>query len=157
MGITVTHITALDVANYFLFKANDDGDLITNLKMQKLLYYAQAWHLVNFDAPLFKETIRAWALGPVVKEVYDKLKEFGASPIKYESTGKETAVFSKKQVDYLNEFYDVFFELSAHDLVNMTHNETPWKEAFKYKRNISRESMKEFYTQMLEDKRGSKK
>lgn len=152
---TKTDISALDVTNYFLYKTNADGDLVTNLKIQKLLYYAQAWHLVNFDAPLFKETIRAWALGPVVKEVYDKFKKFGASPIKYNSTEKEAAIFSKEQINYLNEFYDVFFEFSAHELVNMTHNETPWKEAFKHKRNISREAMKKFYTQMLEDQSGS--
>jgi uncharacterized phage-associated protein len=150
-------ISALDVAKYFLYKANKDGDLVTNLKMQKLLYYAQAWHLVNFDGqPLFRETIRAWAFGPVVKEVYDKYKKFGASPIKHTSTEKEAAIFSKEQIKYLDDFYDVFFKFSAHELVNMTHNEAPWKEAYKGNGNISRQSMKQFYSRMLHANNGKK-
>lgn len=149
MKVVISDISALDVARYFLYKSNTEGDLITNLKMQKLLYYAQAWYLVNHDKPLFRETIRAWALGPVIREVYDEFKRFGASYIVYETTGKEKAPFSKTQLQYLDEFYDVFFKFTAHELVNMTHNEKPWKVAFKNGTNISRQSMKQYYTDML--------
>jgi uncharacterized phage-associated protein len=54
-----TPVKAIDVAKYFLNWANNKGDLITNLKMQKLLYYAQAWYLVNFKKPLFSDPIEA--------------------------------------------------------------------------------------------------
>jgi len=146
-------ISALDVAKYFLFKANSEGDLITNLKMQKLLYYAQAWYLVNFNAPLFKETIKAWALGPVIREVYNEFKIFGASPIEYKHTGKEVKIFTEEQRNYLNEFYDVFFKFNAHELVNMTHNEKPWMDAYKNKTDISRQSMKSYYSSVLKASR----
>ena len=135
-----TNLSALDVAKYFLCKAHQEGDLITHLKLQKLLYYAQAWYLVNYDSPLFKEPIRPWTLGPVVKEIYDKFKDFGAKPIDYKPTGKESNIFSEKQKHYLDEFYDIFFKFTAHELVNMSHNESPWKDAFeKRKIEISHE------------------
>jgi len=147
-------VSALDVAKYFLCKANTDGDLISNLKMQKLLYYAQAWHLVNFDEVLFHEAIRPWKLGPVVREVYNEFKKFESSPIVYKSNGSEGDPFSDIQTNYLNEFYDVFIKFSAHELVNMSHNETPWRDAFEKGRSeISLISMKEYYTLLLEKHR----
>lgn len=146
-----TNISALDVAKYFLQKANNDGDLITNLKIQKLLFYAQAWHLVNFNVPLFKEEIEAWNLGPVIREVYDAFRVYGATPIKYEETGRETEVFTDEQKNYLDEFYDIFSKFSAHELVNMSHSEPPWKEGVKaWHKVISPESMKKYYSSLIE-------
>jgi uncharacterized phage-associated protein len=150
-SILNTKISALDVAKYFLSKANREGDWVTNLKMQKLLYYAQAWYLVNYNAPLFKEPIRPWALGPVIKEVYDEFKNFGSAPIDYKSTGQESNIFSKKQKQFLDEFYDIFFKFTAHELVNMSHNESPWKDAFEKRSNeISLDEIKRYYTHLLE-------
>lgn len=150
-------ISALDVAKYFLSIANSEGDLISNLKLQKLLYYAQAWYLVNYDKPLFKEAIQPWELGPVIREVYSKFKKFKSSPIVYKSTGREAGVFTDKQLNYLNEFYDVFSKFTAHELVNMTHNELPWKEAFeKNMEEIPLEIMKEHYAKFLKESRDAK-
>lgn len=145
-----TPISALQVAKYFLAKANREGDLITNLKLQKLLYYAQAWYLVNYSKPLFREKIRPWALGPVVREVYSEFRNFEASFIIYKTTGKESNVFSDNQINYLNEFYDVFFKFTAHELVNMSHNESPWKNAYAQKdAEISQNAMRDYYRQTL--------
>lgn len=145
-----TQIKAIDVAKYFLNKANQEGDLITNLKMQKLLYYAQAWYLVNFNTPLFKEAIAPWQLGPVVEDVYHEFKKFKSGPIVYKTTGEESKIFTKKQLQYLDEFCDAFLKFSAHELVNMSHNETPWKDAFANSEiEISHNAMKQYYTQIL--------
>lgn len=80
--------SALDIAkwflNYNLFLRNvdnEDTDDISNLKLQKLLYYAQGCYLAMYDAPLFKEDIVAWAHGPVVREVYDEYKAYGSGGI----------------------------------------------------------------------------
>jgi len=143
--------TALDVAKYILSIANKDGDFISNLKLQKLLYYAQAWYLVNYEMTLFNEPIEAWELGPVVKSVYSEFKKFKASPIKYKSTNNEDKVFTKDQICYLNEFYDVFSKFTAHELVNMTHNDYPWKKAFQDKRDISPNEMKKYYSNILKE------
>jgi uncharacterized phage-associated protein len=118
--------------------------------MQKLLYYAQAWYLVNFKLPLFGEAIKAWNLGPVIKEIYDAFKKYGASPIKYEVTSREPEVFTNEQINYLDEFYDVFIKLSAHELVNMSHNELPWREALKTAhKTISLDSMERYYNSLV--------
>lgn len=61
-------IQPIDVANFFLSAMDDDaGDLISNLKIQKLVYYAQGVHLAMFDTTLFDEEILAWEHGPVAK------------------------------------------------------------------------------------------
>lgn len=142
---------SLDVANLFIQWANNEGDLITNLKMQKLLYYAQAWHLVYFNEPLFKETVEAWGWGPVIPEAYQEFKKFGYNPIQYEGNGKEEQKFSKKQLGFLHSLYDNFINYSAHELVNITHNESPWKDAFAKgsSTEISHTSMKDFYSKLL--------
>ena len=97
-------VRALDVANLFLHWANTAGDLISNLKMQKLLYYAQAWHLVNFRQRLFSDPIEAWDLGPVIRSVYSKYRKHGYGPISYKGTCHEEDVFSSGQIEFLKEF-----------------------------------------------------
>jgi uncharacterized phage-associated protein len=142
--------TANDVANIFLSWANDDGDLITNLKLQKLIYYAQAWHLVHFDKPLFNDVIEAWEFGPVIPDTYHQFKKFGYSAIKYKKTGDEKKVFTKNQLSYLIDVYDTFIKYSAHELVNMTHNEKPWRKAYNSAdKTISLKLMKEYYSKLL--------
>ena len=144
---------AINVAKFFLYNANQDGEIITNLKMQKLLYYAQAWYLVNFGKPLFDDEILAWNLGPVVRSVYDEYKEFRHTPIIYEDeSGEILKKFQNKEdVKFLKEFYEKFICFSAHDLVNMTHNEEPWKKAYKtISQIIEPEVMKDYYTKLYE-------
>lgn len=152
-------VTSLKVANLFLCWANREGDLITNLRMQKLLYYAQAWHLVYFRNALFNETIEAWELGPVVPEAYREFKKFGYTSIKYREDGEEQKPFSSKQLEYLKSCYDTFMKFSAHELVNMTHNESPWANAYANAKStvIEHKSMQEFYSRMLTQKQKSEK
>lgn len=147
-------VTSIDVAKLFLSWANQEGDLITNLKMQKLLYYAQAWHLVHFNKPLFNDSIKAWSFGPVVLESYHSFKKFKHSPIRYEENGKETKVFDKNQLEFLQECYGVFVKFSAHQLVNIVHNEAPWKDVYEEGRSneIGHKAMKDYYTKFLDKK-----
>lgn len=73
---------AIDVARYFLALADEEaGDLVSNLKLQKLLYYAQGFHLAMTGRPLFDEPIQAWMHGPVVPAVYHAFKVYGSGPI----------------------------------------------------------------------------
>ena len=75
-------ITCFDVADYFLSLVDEDsGDSISNLKLQKLVYYAQGLHLACFDRPLFNEDIQAWAHGPVIPELYYKYREYASDPL----------------------------------------------------------------------------
>jgi uncharacterized phage-associated protein len=73
--------SAEDVARYFLLRVLEDGDYITNLKMQKLVYYAYGWTLVKHGQRLFDDPIQAWPSGPVVPALYALLSRYGSTPI----------------------------------------------------------------------------
>lgn len=88
---------AYDVAKYILYIAYRNGDVITNLKMQKLLYYAQAWYMVNNKSELlFEDEIQAWRFGPVVPAVYEKMKRFKFNPISMRLSEKDFDLLNKK-------------------------------------------------------------
>ena len=133
---TDTKITALDVAAYFLHKADADdaGDLISNLKLQKLLYYAQGSFLAVQKQPLFEDEIQAWFHGPVVPAVYDVYKQHKDQPILAPSEYDVSfSKFNDEQLELLEEVYTVFAQYSAWRLRDMTHQETPWQE---HERNV---------------------
>ena len=75
-------LTCHDVANYFLALVDEDaGDTISNMKLQKLVYYAQGFYLALYGKPLFPERIEAWDQGPVIPELYRRFEKFGAKAI----------------------------------------------------------------------------
>ena len=117
---------AIDIAKYFVSLSDSEaGDTISNLKVQKLLYYAQGFSLVILDKPLFDEEILAWNHGPVVASVYHELKRFGSSEISFEDCSVELDEADKQ---LLNDVYEVYGQFSAWKLKDMTHNEAPWIE-----------------------------
>lgn len=142
-------LSAKDVAEYFLSLVEEDvGDSISNLKLQKLIYYAQGFHLAVSDTPLFDEPIEAWAHGPVVTDLYHEYKEYGSDRIP-KPTDLDFDKYDKDVRELLDEVYDVFGQYSAWKLRNMTHDEPPWKD---YQGQIIPESaMKEYFTSQLID------
>ena len=123
-------LTCHDVANYFLARAradDDAGEAISNLKMQKLVYYAQGAALAIFDKPLFAEPIEAWTHGPVVPVLYQRFKAFGSGPIEFDEQ-VDLAKYDKETREILDEVYDFFGQYSGWKLRNMTHQEPPWIE-----------------------------
>ena len=73
---------ANDIAKYFIVLAEKEyEDPLTNMKIQKMLYYAQGFHLALFNIPLFEDKIEAWRLGPVIPDVYQKYKGLGSKSI----------------------------------------------------------------------------
>ena len=122
-------IPALEVARYFLSLTDEEaGDLISNLKLQKLLYYAQGFHLAIFREHLFPEPIEAWAHGPVVTDVYHQYKEYGSEPIPTEDV--DFSLFDADEKEFLNEIYCEFGQFSAWKLRAITHDEPPWADAY---------------------------
>ena len=69
------------VANWLLKKSWDENKPITQMKIQKLLYFAHGWHLALLDKPMMDEVVQAWKFGPVFESVYHTFKYFGAAPI----------------------------------------------------------------------------
>lgn len=149
--MSLSQITALNVAHLFLKWANDDGDLLSNLKLLKLLYYAVAWHYVYLDAPLFQERIEAWSYGPVVPEIYHAFKLFNQKPIIVSDNQNIETLFSDDQIEFLKSVYSHYVRFSANELVNMTHNEDPWKKTYVENENrvIPAELMKSYYSSLI--------
>ena len=138
----------IQIANLIIRKAVERGDLITNLKLQKLLYYEQGYHLACFNKPLFSEEVLAWQYGPVIREAYDAFKSFGDSSL--EPQGSSFVFANKEEESLFNEVFDAYNRFSASGLVELTHQETPWKAA-KVATNsvITKESMKEFFKKKI--------
>lgn len=120
-------LSAREVADYILSLQEDleEGDAITNLKLQKLMYYAQGFHLAVFDKPLFPEKIYKWTHGPVVEDLYHEIKQYGSGPIPI-SSDLDFSKFSEKVKELLAEIQNVFGQFSAWKLRNMTHQEPPF-------------------------------
>jgi uncharacterized phage-associated protein len=124
MSIAV-QLRASDIADYFLCLANETGSFVSNLKLQKLVYYAQAWHLALYDRPLFEEDFQAWVHGPVIPELFEKYQRFGWKPISEEVHPD----LPRPIVKHLEEVADEYFSCDAYLLERMTHAEAPWQLA----------------------------
>jgi uncharacterized phage-associated protein len=125
--------TAEQIANWFLaynrqFEATCDGELLSNMKLQKLLYYAQGSFLALEGHPLFSDDIEAWTHGPVVPSVYRKYSFAGSNGIDISEDGVVVPSLSEEESEILMKVFEVFGRYSAWELRNMTHEETPWKE-----------------------------
>lgn len=122
--------SASQIARWFLAynrnQAADEGaEYISNLKLQKLLYYAQGSFLAVTDKPLFSDEIVAWQHGPVVESVYHEYKANGSNGIVFEEDF-DFSQFTREENELLAEVYRTFGQYSAWKLRNMTHQEMPW-------------------------------
>lgn len=153
---------ALAISSYLINYSSDIGKPISNLKLQKLLYYVQAAFLVELNRKCFDEGIVAWEYGPVVKDAYDKFKIYGRNyipkqkdsddimqfdsekneivlkPVKINLTSKEETIIK----NVINSYKDID---NPFKLVEKTHLEKPWKET-RQGDEISIKLMKDYYT-----------
>ena len=157
MSVKKAQYNALDVAHYIIYLASQNvidevkGEKvyegITNLKLQKILYFVQVFHLVKKDKPLFTENIQAWQYGPVVYEVYKQYKKNRSDSI---IRTKDTSVISEQDKQFIEEIWDSFGKYSTTKLVAITHAHTPWQEAYKTNNQvISNKSLQEYYKPMF--------
>lgn len=141
--------SVLSVANYIL---QNPGPM-TAMKLQKLVYYSQAWSLVWDGKPLFEEEIQAWANGPVCPKLFKKHRgEFTQSKDRFQEYGMDFISAEKETMDAVIEGYN---EYPPYELSELTHSEFPWKKARKdtpaglsSSSVISLESMQEFYSEL---------
>lgn len=123
----------LDIANYFIIRANEKAENdLTNLKLQKILYFAQGTYLGKMGAntPLFAEPIEAWKLGPVVRDVYNTFSVCGASPITLLDIPDSSATLPVAIQNELSKIWDEYGKFSASYLVDLTHKQSPWLENY---------------------------
>ena len=114
------------VANFFLKKQH-----LTQMKLHKLVYYSQGWHLTLRNAPLLSEMIQAWQFGPVVPSLYHEFKEFGVEPIDRLATQfnrvPEIDLYDRFVRGLLEKIWKVYGVYTATRLSIMTHGRgSPW-------------------------------
>ena len=142
--------SAYDIANYFLKLSDEDsGECLSNMKLQKLLYYAQGFHIALHDTPLFDDRILAWIHGPVVAKVYYEYKKHGNSGIPAPED-IDISKFESSETELLNDIFTVFGQFSAWKLRDLTHEEPPWKDTPKGG-EISHAKLKEYFITQLEN------
>jgi uncharacterized phage-associated protein len=132
---TEIHVTAgipeaKDIASFLLqlSAGEDEPDPLTHLRLQKLMYYVQAWSLALRNKPAFTGRIEAWAHGPVVKDLYALLANFGNQPLPPDAV-KNASQLSKEDAEFVVSVWDAYKQFSATALRQMTHSEFPWIQA----------------------------
>lgn len=117
---------AYSVADFFVSRFQQAGEPITNLKLQKLLYYAQGWFLALKNTPLFPERVEAWPHGPVVPPVYGHFKSYQWNPITGNAPEPNLAIEIRAHLQEIMEVYGVH---GAYYLEKLSHQEKPWLDA----------------------------
>lgn len=121
------------VSDYILSKVDTEvGESITNLKLQKLMYYCQGWSLAIRQADLFTDEIKAWVHGPVIPELWKAYSGYEycaintAKALENRTPGDKLSIAEK---DLIDEVYKIYAPIPAKNLEYMTHADQPWIDA----------------------------
>jgi len=146
------------VARYLLWLAEGEPETerVTHLRLQKLLYYAQAWHLMACGVPLFEDEIQAWQHGPVVAAAYPYFADYGDSPIAHHEAA-DAAALSDREKQLVDSVWRYYRRFSAAGLRAMTHQERPFREARRgieedapSQRRIELDTLRQFFSEQYE-------
>ena len=143
-------LSIYDAASFFIDVANSrEDDAMTNLKLNKLLYFAQGCHLARTGKALFDDQIEAWQLGPVVPTIYRKYKVCGRDPIAEADEGYSFSALQAEERETLTDVMREFGCFTGNHLVTITHQPgTPWDQFYGgMNEEISHESMKAYFTE----------
>ncbi|OAV73605.1 putative phage-associated protein [Bacteroidales bacterium Barb6] len=123
--------TASQIADWIIScYVPDAGDAITPLKLQKLLYYCQAWHYTVYDEPLFDDKIEAWARTPVVPSEFERFGylELCDNILSNRPEPAPKIVLEDKTEELLYEVMNKYGQHTAYYLEQLIHSEKPWEE-----------------------------
>lgn len=143
------------IADFMLAKSSPElGDIISNLKLQKLLYYAagvMAAIRQDTSQPLFTDRIEAWTHGPVVPAQYRRFSQYGPGPIP-PVEGFDFSSFRPVDLQVLDDVYGFYGQYSAWKLRNMTHEEPPWLASFEQSdKTISLRQLIDFFVEEVDE------
>lgn len=158
-------VTALDVANYviessYTFKERYAKDKeacldarmpMTNLRLQKILYYIQGEHYREYGTPLFEEDFYAWQYGPVVPEVYRAFSSYSFLALEPQKNYQKENL-SEDTREFIDNIVNNYSSYSNMSLIDKTHNESPWKNTFSpYNewKKIEKGAIKEYFINQL--------
>lgn len=124
-------LTYNDFADYLIALSNQSQNLISNMKLQKMLFYIYAWNLAKFKEPLFEAEFQAWVHGPVIPKLYSQYKVFSWLPIEKKldedkTINKIESNLEKDHLELFNEVVREYFGESAYSLESLVHSEDPW-------------------------------
>ena len=106
----------------------DEDDVVSNLKLQKLCYYAQGFCLAERGSPLFAERLERWQHGPVVRGLYHAFKQYDHNPIPRPASIR-MSTYPEAALELMDRVYAEYGRYDAWALRNMTHREAPWAES----------------------------
>ncbi len=148
---TVMEYKPKTIAEWFLHRAAEDGESLTQMKLQKLVYIAHGWSLGLYNEPLIDSTIEAWKWGPVIRPLYRAYVDFGSNPITRKP--EEKPRLDGRTEHLLEQIWKVYRRYTAVELSGMTHKPgTPWDTAYVEgeKTPISNDVIAEHYRQLAE-------
>lgn len=135
------------IANFILDYCDQNETELTNLKLQKLVYFCHAWHLVSFGEPLIKHTFEAWEFGPVLPYLYRTLSEYKDGPIsgrlkKFDPhSGRQVEItyeLEAKTRSFLKKIVNLYSNYSAGQLVELSHIPNgPWYKVWNHDSDIN--------------------
>lgn len=123
-------VTINQIADYIILKLNFGGETVINIKLQKLLYYVQAWYLAFYNERLFPERFQAWVHGPVSRTIYNRFAPakslYSEIYLKDVTPGFELNSLDPKIRQHIESVLEAYTPFSGSELESMTHRETPW-------------------------------
>lgn len=158
---TIEMATIRQISDYVIFRCKAEGDTdLSNLKLQKLLYYIQAWHLAFYNKRAFEGEFQAWIHGPVNREIYNLYKDskylYSEMTLNDIENLDDVENLDRDLRLHIDAILDGYAKFSATQLEVMTHSEEPWLEARKgyapnerCERPISDETMLRYYAARL--------
>ena len=154
--MATNNVQAIDVAQYIVDRFYAKQESITTMKLQKLVYYSQAWSLAWECGPLFDEDFEAWINGPVVRSLFKALKGYYYAPMTI--PGADVAHLSDDQKDTINRVLERYGDFTAPELIAVTHADDPWKQArgdlsesTASEQIISKDLMANFYSGLIDE------
>lgn len=138
--------SAFEVAKYIIWYCTKENHIVSNLKLQKILYFVQAEFLVARNTPCFNEKIEAWTFGPVVPDVYYKYRAFGNAHIPCVDMTDSYNITHEDRL-LINGIVDACAPYTAPQLTEITRNQSPWLKAYHTNKSciISETSIHEFF------------
>lgn len=150
-----------NVCDYVITSLADSGEALSNLKLQKLLFYIQAWHLAFYNGkPFFDGKFEAWVHGPVSRQIYDRFLPtkslYSDIGLEDRQPGFSPSALSEAERRHVDTILSAYAKYSGPQLEELTHNEEPWNEARAHHEPwercsniISEETMKNCYAARL--------
>lgn len=134
---------SLELSKKVIALSNSIGMHITNLQLQKILYYIQGSFMREFGVKAFNEPIECWTYGPVVKQVWNVFSSYGRGPIRGINS---ELVLREEEESLICSILREKLSMYVWDLVDATHQELPWKNANEHHKNeLSDEDMRSFF------------